>query len=152
MDDSILCGQGRDGKVGMAEFDRNGNNLAFSVSIDKFEAAVRLQGWTNVEAIFGTKVPRPARCWLGIDEGTTTNWPKWHLVEAEEPLKKFPRTDLRVESGLSEEIEGKFSLREKEVPKVRWKGCINAGQDCQEVVLECVNGVLHPIAVMHVWR
>ncbi len=43
-------------------------------------------------------------------------------------------------------------MREKEVPKVRWKGHINASQDCQEVVLERVNGTLHPIAVMHVWR
>ncbi len=51
------------------------------------------------------------------------------------------------------EIEGKFSLREKEVPKVRWKGCINAGQDYQEVVLERMNGALHQIAVrIHVWR
>ncbi len=41
---------------------------------------------------------------------------------------------------------------EKEVPKVRWKGHIDAGQDCQEVVLECVNGALRPIAVMHVKR
>ncbi len=51
-----------------------------------------------------------------------------------------------------EEIEGKFSLQEKEVPKVRWKGRINASQDCQEVVLECANGAFHPIAVMNDWR
>ncbi len=44
----------------MAELDRIGDNLAFGVSVDKFEAAVQLQGWTNVEAILGTKVPRPA--------------------------------------------------------------------------------------------
>jgi hypothetical protein len=37
-------------------------------------------------------------------------------------LKKIPHADLRVESGLAEEIEGKLSLREKEVPKIRWKG------------------------------
>jgi hypothetical protein len=40
MDDLILCGQCRYGKVGMAEFDRTANNLAFSVSVDKFEAAI----------------------------------------------------------------------------------------------------------------
>ncbi len=51
-----------------------------------------------------------------------------------------------------EEIEGKFSLREKEVPKVRWKGHIDASHNCQEVVLECANGALRPIMVMHVWR
>ncbi len=43
-------------------------------------------------------------------------------------------------------------MQEKEVPKVRWKGLIDTGQDCQEVILECVNGPFHPIAVMHVWR
>jgi hypothetical protein len=75
MDDPILCGRCRDGKVGMAEFDCIGDNLAFGVSVDKFEAAVQLQGWTNVEAILGTKVPRPARFWLSMDEDVTTNWP-----------------------------------------------------------------------------
>jgi hypothetical protein len=73
--DKILCGWCRDGKVGMAEFDRIGDNLAFSVSIDKFEAVVQLQGWINVEAILGTKVIRPTRCWLSMDEDVTTNWP-----------------------------------------------------------------------------
>jgi hypothetical protein len=87
--------------------------LAFGVSIDKFEAAVQLQGWTNVEAILGTKVSRPLRCWLGLDEDPTTNWPKWRLIEIEGPLKKFPCTDPRVESGMSEEIEGKFSPKGK---------------------------------------
>ncbi len=43
-------------------------------------------------------------------------------------------------------------MREKEVPKVRWKGRINASQDYQEVVLEHANGALRLIAVMHVWR
>ncbi len=41
---------------------------------------------------------------------------------------------------------------EVEVPKIRWKGRIDAGQDCQEVVLEHANGVLRPILAMHVWR
>jgi hypothetical protein len=40
MDNSILCGWCRDRKVEMAEFHRIGENLAFGVSIDKFEAAV----------------------------------------------------------------------------------------------------------------
>jgi hypothetical protein len=75
MDNLIFCGQCRDGKVRMAKFDRIRDNLAFGVSVDKFEAAVRLQGWTNVEAILGTKVPRPARFWLSMDEDLTTNWP-----------------------------------------------------------------------------
>jgi hypothetical protein len=59
----------------MAEFDMIGGNLAFGVSVDKFKAAVPLQGWTNVEAILGTKVPRPLKCWLSMDEDVTTNWP-----------------------------------------------------------------------------
>ena len=43
-------------------------------------------------------------------------------------------------------------MQEKEVPKVRWKGLINAGQYCQEVALERANGALRPIVEMHVWR
>jgi hypothetical protein len=75
MEDLILCGRCRDRKVGIAEFNCIGDNLAFGVSVDKFEAAVRLQGWTNVEAILGRKVPRPSRCWLSMDEDVTTDWP-----------------------------------------------------------------------------
>jgi hypothetical protein len=44
MDSLILCGWCRDRKVGIAEFNRIGDNLAFGDSIDKFEAAVQLQG------------------------------------------------------------------------------------------------------------
>ncbi len=44
MDNSILCGRCSDGKVGIAELDRIRDNLAFSVSVDKFEAGVQLQG------------------------------------------------------------------------------------------------------------
>jgi hypothetical protein len=59
----------------MAEFNCIGDNLAFGVSVDKFKAAVQLQGWTNVETILGTKVPRPLQCWFSMDEDATTNWP-----------------------------------------------------------------------------
>jgi hypothetical protein len=54
-------------------------------------------------------------CQTGI---TNLDWPQWCLVEVEWPLKKFPRADSRVESGLAEEIEDKLGLREKEVLKV----------------------------------
>ncbi len=77
--------------------------------------------------------------------------PSGILLKSKGPYK-FPHTDPRVESGLLEGIKGKFSLQEKEVPNVRWKGRINTDQDCQEVVLECVNGMLHLIAAIHVWR
>jgi hypothetical protein len=59
----------------MAELDCIGDNLAFDDSIDKFEAAIQLQGWPNVEAILGIKVPRPSRCWLSMNEDVTTNRP-----------------------------------------------------------------------------
>ncbi len=49
--------------------------MAFGVSVDKFEAAVPLKGWTNVGAILGTKVLRLSRCWVSMDEDETTNWP-----------------------------------------------------------------------------
>ncbi len=50
---------------------------------------------------------------------------------------------------MTKEIEGEFGLWEKEVPKVGWERSINAGQDCQEVVLEGANSALCPIAAMH---
>jgi hypothetical protein len=53
---------------------------------------------------------------------------------------------------LSKEIEGKLCLWEKEIPKIGWKCSIDAGQDCQEVVLEGANGPFCLIAAMHVRR
>jgi hypothetical protein len=40
MDNSILCGWCSDREVGMAEFNRIGDNLTRGVRIDQFEAAV----------------------------------------------------------------------------------------------------------------
>jgi hypothetical protein len=85
MDDSILFGRCKDRKVGMAELDSIGDNLAFDVSIDKFEAAVQLQGWTNVEAILGTKVPRLSRCWLSMDEARQPTGPSGILLKSKGP-------------------------------------------------------------------
>ncbi len=85
MDNLVLCGWRRDRKVGMAEYDCIGDNLAFGVSDDKFEAVVRQQRWTNVEVIFGLKIPRPSRCWLGMDEDGITNWTKGVLLKSKTP-------------------------------------------------------------------
>jgi hypothetical protein len=109
----------------MAEFYCVRDNLALGVSIDKLEAAVGVHGWTNVESILSAKVPRPTGCWFGMDEDPTSHWTQWCLVEIERPLKEFPCTDLRVDCGLTKQIEGEFGLWEKEVPKVGWKRSID---------------------------
>jgi hypothetical protein len=133
----------------MAECDCVGDDLALGVCIDKLEAAVGIHGWTNLESILGTKIPRALGCRLGMDEDPTTNWTKWRLVEIERPLKEFPSTDSGIQSGLPKKIEGKFGLWEKEIPKVGSKSSIDSCQDCQEVVLERANGALRPITAMH---
>ncbi len=74
----------------MAKFDCIGDDLAFGVQVDKLEAAIQLQGWTNVEAILGTKVPRPSSYWLSMYKDAITNWPKWRLVKVKGPLKQNP--------------------------------------------------------------
>ncbi len=51
---------------------------------------------------------------------------------------------------MTKKIDGEFGLWEKELPKVGWKCSIDAGQDCQEVVLEGANVMLCPIVAMHV--
>ncbi len=96
MDDSVLSRWHRDSKVGVAELDCVGDDLAFRVSIDKLEAAVGIHGWTNVESILGPKIPRVLGCRFGMDEDPTTNQTQWRLVEIERPLKEFPSTDPRV--------------------------------------------------------
>ena len=134
----------------MAEFDCVGDDLALGVCIDKLEAAVGIHGWTNVESILGTKIPRTSVCRFGMDEDPTTSWTQGRLVEIKRPLKEFPSTDPRVQSGLPKKIEGKFGLGEQEIPQVRRKCCIDPCQDCQEVVLEGANGAFRPITAMHI--
>jgi hypothetical protein len=134
----------------MEEFDCVGDDLALGVCIDKLEAAEGIHGWTNVESILGTKIPRAPGSRFGMDEDPTTNWTQRHLVEIERPLKEFPSTDLRVQGGLLKKIEGKFGLWEKEIPQIWRKSGIYPCQDSQEVVLEGANGALRPITMMHV--
>ncbi len=82
----------------------------------------------------------------------TTNWTKWCLVEVKGPLEKIPCTNPGIESGLllMEKIEGKFSLWQKKVPQVRWKGGVDTGKNCQEVVLECAKSAFSLVLAMHV--
>jgi hypothetical protein len=58
----------------MEEFYYIRDDLALGVCIVKLEAAVGVHGWTNVEAILSTKVPRALGGWFGMDEDRTTNW------------------------------------------------------------------------------
>jgi hypothetical protein len=44
-----------------------------------------------------------------------------------------------------------LSLWQKKVPKVWWKGGVDAGKNCQEVVLERANSAFSPVSAMHVW-
>jgi hypothetical protein len=87
-----------------------------------------------------------------MDEDLISNWPLRLLVEVKGPLKEFPCTDPGVEKGLQEEIEGKFSLWDQQIPKVRGIGGINTSQDSQEVALECANDVFCLVVAMHVGR
>jgi hypothetical protein len=75
------------------------------------------------------------------------------LLKSKGPRKKSQTLILGlrlIESGLMEKIEGEFCLWQKTVPKVRWKGRVNAGKNCQEVVLERVNSTFSPVLAMHV--
>jgi hypothetical protein len=87
---------------------------------------------------------------LCMDEDATTNRTKWHLVEVEGPLEKFPHTNPWIEYGLTEKIEGEFSLWQKKVPTVRWKCEVEDGKNCQEVVLDQTNRAFSLILATHV--
>jgi hypothetical protein len=86
-----------------------------------------------------------------MDEDATTNWTKWFLVEVKGTLEKFPCANPLIECGLTEEIEGEFSLWQKKVPKVQGKCGVDAGQYCQEMVLERANSTFSPVLAMHIW-
>jgi hypothetical protein len=64
-------------------------------------------------------------------------------------LDKFPCTNPWIEQGLTEKIEGEFSLWQKKVPKVWWKCGVDAGKNCKEVVLERANSTFSPVLVIH---
>jgi hypothetical protein len=85
-----------------------------------------------------------------MDEDATANCTKWRFVEVKGALKKIPRTDPRIEHGLTEKIEDEFSMWQKKIQKVRWKGGANGGKNSQEVVLERANSVFSLILAMHV--
>ncbi len=108
------------------------------------------KGRAIIEAWFCTEVPQLLRSQLCMDEDVTTNRTKWCLVEVEEPLEKFPCTNPWIESGLTEKIEGGLGLWKKKVPKVWWKGGVNTGKNCQEVVLERANSAFSPVLAIHV--
>ena len=110
----------------MAEFNCVGDDLALGVCIDELEAAVGIHGWTNVETILGPKIPRASGCRFGMDEDPTTSWTQGRLVEIKRPLKEFPSTDPRVQSGLPKKIERKFGLGEQEIPQIRRKSGIDS--------------------------
>jgi hypothetical protein len=84
------------------EFNRVGDDLTFGFQLDKLEAPVRIQGRINVEALLSAEVPRATGARLGMNEYTTTNWPKRSLVEVEGALKVFSCRDPRVEVSLPE--------------------------------------------------
>jgi hypothetical protein len=85
-----------------------------------------------------------------MDEDMTTNQTKRSLVEVKGTLEKFLCTNPWIERGLTEKIEGEFSLWQKKIPKVQWKCGVYAGQNCEEVVLECANSAFSPVLAMHV--
>jgi hypothetical protein len=69
-----------------------------------------------METRFCTEIPRSPSSRLCMDEDATTNRTKWCLVEVKGPLEKFPRNNPWIEHGLTEKIEGEFSLGQKKVP------------------------------------
>jgi hypothetical protein len=119
--------------------------------VSELETAVGVKGRANRETWFHAEIPRLHCSRLCMNEDATTNQTKWCLVEVEGPLEKFPCANPWIEHGLTEKIEGKFSLWKKKVSKVRWKCGVNAGQYCQEVALECANSAFSPVSAMHIW-
>ncbi len=102
MDVLVFRSLQRDSDVGVPEFNRVGDDLAFGVGCDMLEALVGLQGRANVEAFLSLEVPRVTIARFGMDEYTTTNWPEGSFVEVKGALEVFPSRDLRVESRLPE--------------------------------------------------
>ena len=102
VDDLVFRSLQRDSDVGVPEFNRVGDDLAFGVGLDKLKAPVGVQGRANVEAFLSAEVPRAMGARFDMDEYATTNWPEGSFVEVKGALEVFPSRDLRVESSLPE--------------------------------------------------
>ena len=57
MDDFVFRSWRWNRTEGMSEFDSIRYDLTLGVALDKTEATVRVQCWTNVETSFGAEVP-----------------------------------------------------------------------------------------------
>ncbi len=150
MDNPILGGRRRNGGVLMSKLGCILDCLAPGICIDQLEAMVGVKGRANVGTLLCMEIPGTLSDRLCMNEDATTNWAKQRLVEVEGTLEKIPRTDSWVKQCLVEKIEGELGLWKEKAPKVRGKCRINTGQNCKELVLECVKGVFHLVAVMYV--
>jgi hypothetical protein len=129
MNDSVVRGGGRYHEVFVAKLHCIRDALALGVRVDEFEAAVRVQGRSNVESLLCVKIPRPPSDGFCMNEDLATYRPQRHLVKVKGTLEILPSTDPWVEHGLPEEIEGQFSLWKQQVPEIRGKCGVHACQD-----------------------
>jgi hypothetical protein len=134
----------------MTKLDGIQDDWGLGVGLDYLESVVGIEGRANIETWFWGEVPRLPSSRLCMGEDATTNQTKWHLVEVKGALEKFLCTNPWFECGLMEKIEGEFILWQKKIPKVWWKGGIDTGKNCQEVVLEHANSAFILVLAMHV--
>ena len=82
--------------------------------------------WSNVNFFLATEVPGEPSGGIFVYYDTASDWSEISGIVVKGGVEVCPRLDVRVESGLLEEIEGEFGLFEEEAPEVFWEGFVNA--------------------------
>ena len=59
---------------------------------------------------------------------------------------------MRIDTGISEQVEGYVGMLCEAAPEVHRKSFFHAGKSCNEVVLPCANGFLGIVSSVIVWR
>ena len=92
----------------------------------------------------------PSRAFVGknMNGNLTTGWSKGCFIKIKHAMNYSVCTDLRIETGWTEEVEGNDGMREKEIPSVLWKILVSAIEDGNEMILESLDGLFSRIMTM----
>ena len=131
MEDAVFISDGWLGEVVVAEFDRVKEEKSFGGGVDDVEAAVVIEGGSNVEAIAAVKGPGLACAGFVVDEDWAANGADGSGVKVDGSVVGFPGGHFRGQGGLAKEVEGEFCLGKKLVPKEVGGGFGETGKDAE---------------------
>ena len=84
--------------------------------IDQCKATVALESWSNIKIIATMEVSIFVIAWFVVDDDFASHESYWCGIVFEGAIEVFPRGHCRIESSLSQQVEGEFGLGQELVP------------------------------------